>query len=130
MLDKIEALRERPKHIRTAYAFWVSFGITLCIAFVWGYSFSKRINGNSEPEVVVAQKEVPSSLSRFFDATKERVGTLMASFKTETTYQHKEKETTTASNTLDLNAMVASSSYQKQKEKMQERFGSSSANSL
>ncbi len=130
MLDKIEALRERPKQVRTAYAFWISFGITLCIALVWGYSFSKRINGDVQPEVIVEQKDVPSSLSRFLDTTGERVGAMIASFKKETVYQKEENTVVTPSNTLDLNAMVASSSMKKQKEKMQERFGTSSADSL
>lgn len=129
MLDKIEKLREKPKQVRTAYAFWISFGVTLCIALVWGYSLSKRIKGEVASETTVEQKEVRSSLSRFFDATGERFGIMMSSFKKETTYQKEENAVVTPSNTLDLNAMVASSSYQKQKEKMQERFGTSSAGS-
>lgn len=130
MLDKIEALRERPKQVRTAYAFWISFGITLCIALVWGYSFSKRINDDVQPELVIQQEDVPSSLSRFLDTAGERVRTMIASFKKETVYQKEENAVVTPTNTLDLNAMVASSSMKKQKEKMQERFGTSSVEGL
>lgn len=130
MLDKIEALRERPRQVRTAYAFWISFGITLCIALVWGYSFSNRINANTTPTVTIEQKEVQSSLSRFFDSTKERLSTLMASFKKETVYEEDTDTILTPSNTLDLNAMVASSSLKMEKEKMLERFSTSSAEGL
>lgn len=41
--DKLEEVRQKPKAVRDAYAFWLSFGVVSLIVLVWLSSFPARV---------------------------------------------------------------------------------------
>ena len=43
MLDRLEKLRAKPKHVRDRYAFWVAVGVTLCVVGVWVTTLPPRL---------------------------------------------------------------------------------------
>lgn len=120
MLKYIESLRTKPKHVRGAYAFWAAFLVTLCIALIWSSGISKRFGSEEAVIAEVPTPEVQSSLSRVFSEAKERLSASLAIFRTKTVYEKKEEIITNPTNTLDLEALFASSTEAKIKVKEQE----------
>ena len=120
MLKYIESLRTKPKQVRSAYAFWTAFLVAVCIALIWSSGVSKRF---STQENVLTQappkEEVTSSLSRVLTDVKERLASSLALFRTKTIYQKEEEKIVIPTNTLDLEALFASSTQAKTKAKEQ-----------
>ncbi len=67
MLQKIESLRKKPKHIRNRYAFGVAASITLIVALVWGVSLPSRFSEQSS----VATKKSAEQTTAFTDELSE-----------------------------------------------------------
>ncbi len=128
MLKYIESLRTKPKHVRGAYAFWAAFLVTLCIALIWSSGVSKRFGSEEEIIAEVPSPEVQSSLSRVFADVRERLSASLALFRTKTIYEKKEEILTTPTNTLDLEALFASSTEARMKAKEQETTTSPNLN--
>src|SRR5438105_3016995 len=58
---RLEALREKPEHVRRRIAFWTSFGITAVIALFWVASFTATITGEQNPVTkAVAEVSTPA----------------------------------------------------------------------
>lgn len=107
MLHKLESLRTKPLHVRNAYAFGFSFFITFCIAVVWAVATINRFSPTEK--VPIAQVETTSSLSRSFTQLKESIGNKIHSMRATVVYVQKEEPLKQPSNTLNLEALYASS---------------------
>jgi hypothetical protein len=107
MLKKIEALRNQPKHIRNRYAFWTALLITACIALVWTLSIPARFENE---EVTVTQtNETPGVFSRSFGDMRDAVSTYIDTMRYRVEYKSDEVSESNSPYTLDLQALVASS---------------------
>jgi hypothetical protein len=64
LLSLIESIRQKPKHVRSQYAFWTSLFLTVCIALVWGFSLKSKYT----PEVSSTEtlRETESSFIQGF----------------------------------------------------------------
>lgn len=112
MLDKIEALRTEPKHIRNRYAFWLALLVTLVIAFFWVMSIPTKLS-QSDPQTQKHENE-QGSFSRTLGEIKVRVMEIVSSMRTRVEYVQEEKAPVEENiHTLDLRALVASSSEMK-----------------
>jgi hypothetical protein len=107
MLEKIEALRRKPQHIRNRYAFWTAFCITFLILVLWGSTLPARF-ASQETQAPVAEE------GGGFGAYKEAFGSLF--FKAAETFTSLKKESPdedfadTQPQRIDFVELVASSS--------------------
>lgn len=111
MLKKIEALRMQPKHIRNRYAFWIALFVASCIAVVWILSVPVRF---SQPEDVTDSDS--TQINEFSDTASDilsRFTGAVEAIRSTSEYVKSEQSQETVEATLDLNAMIASSSMQK-----------------
>jgi hypothetical protein len=113
MLDKIEALRKQPKHIRNRYAFWIALSLTLLIALVWALVLSAKLSTKK----VVPQEHADDSgsFSRSLSDVSERVTEIFSNMRTRFEYvKEVQPPVITKPDVLDLNALLlATSSKQK-----------------
>lgn len=105
MLKKIESLRQKPKHTRNAYAFWVALLVTLVIALLWSTSLSVTLSSTSKTNSV-EQTESTKQESSFFHTLEELKKSMVSTFtdmRTSTQYVRKENpKEQVDQNTLDL----------------------------
>ena len=106
MLDKIETLRTRPKHVRNQYAFWIALSLTAAIAFFWVLSLPSRF-ASAIPQDV-GHTDQAGIFSRNITSIKESLVELFTSFNTHANYT---KPVATPKR-VDLNALIASSSIE------------------
>jgi hypothetical protein len=103
MLKKIESLRERPKHIRNAYAFWISLSVTLLIAFLWSTTLPAKFSGTVTSTSSAQTVEQGSSFFHTLGELKDSVITTFANMRTTTQYVREAKpEEQVDPNVLDL----------------------------
>jgi hypothetical protein len=125
ILEKIESLRQQPKHIRNRYAFWTSLCVTLIVALVWGVQLPGRFSSGTE---VVASKEADATGSSFVHTLGEMVTGLKASVSNfRGTIEYAKESTGEKSDTpkmLDLRALVASSTAAKQQQEKEAKASS------
>ena len=124
MLEKLESLRNKPKHIRNQYAFWTASVVTVCIALFWGSSLPSRFateeNQTAAPEV--AGSSFFHTFGKIIQAIKESPNSLQGTVE----YTQKENiNPTERQHPLDLRALVASSTKAK-KATTSESVGASS----
>ncbi len=107
MLEHLESIRNKPKHVRGQYAFWSSLILTVLIVSVWGLFQRDRFSsGDAEAQEILQETE-----SSFFGELGEIFGGVRAipsMFKGRVEYS-KEEVKIVAPKTIDLDAMVASS---------------------
>lgn len=108
MLDKIEALRKEPKHIRNRYAFLIALCISCLVALIWALTLSARF---AEPaSVEVKQEEGAPDWTEVFGRVKESIVTPFKNIRQKPDTQDLEGNAIVPSNaTLDLDALIASS---------------------
>jgi hypothetical protein len=115
----LESIRQKPKHVRSQYAFWVSLFVTVCIALVWGFSLKAKY----APEVA-AEEPLTETDSSFMNELGEVVGSMRsipALFKGTVEYAKEPQAPVAVSKTLDLDVLVASST---RAERMRQRNAS------
>jgi hypothetical protein len=49
MIEKIEALRKEPRHVRKRYAFWIAFALTAVVAIMWAVTLPSRFDHEEAP---------------------------------------------------------------------------------
>lgn len=49
LLERLEALRRQPVHVRNRYAFLSALTVTLCIAIMWSISLPSRLSTIAAP---------------------------------------------------------------------------------
>jgi hypothetical protein len=106
MLNKIEALRKQPKHIRDRYAFWIAIFLTCFVVAVWALTLPSRFVQEEPTQDVVSEED--SSFGELFGSVfnqaAERFKDLQGPVATSTE--------TTPSNQLDFEALLASSTLE------------------
>lgn len=113
MLRKIEALRKQPKHVRNRYAFWIALCATGVIALVWSLSLPARFADESTAKVASDSGEVGT-----FKRTLQKIGALtvenLKQMRASIEYTKEDQGVSTTSvETIDLDALFASSTAQK-----------------
>lgn len=105
MLKKIESLREKPKHIRNAYAFWCALAVTLIIALFWSTTLPATLS-NTKATSTAEQIKSTEQESSFFHTLGEIKASLIGMFtnlRTNTEYvQETKPEEAIDPNILDL----------------------------
>lgn len=103
MLKKIESLRQKPTHIRNAYAFWIALAVTLLIAFLWSTTLPAKFSNTSATSTAIQNEEQGSSFFHTLSELKDGVITTFANMRTTTQYVREAKpEEATDPNVLDL----------------------------
>lgn len=116
MLRKIEALRTQPKHVRNRYAFWTALFLTACIALIWTISIPARFESDDVNEAQTATP--PGVISRSFGDMRTAIATYIDNMRYRVEYKSDNQDDGQSSvYTLDLQALVASSSVSKETEK-------------
>lgn len=109
MLDKIESLRTKPKQVKNQYAFWIAFTVTALIALAWAFTLPGRFRN----ELVLPQ-EHENEPGSFKMTLTDILSNIKASFtQMHTTVEYVKDgnpKADTDANTLDLDALYASSS--------------------
>ncbi len=102
MLKKIESLRQRPTHVRNAYAFWIALSVTLLIAFLWSTTVPAKFSNTSATSTAM-QGDQGSSFFHTLGEIKNTVFSSFANFRSTTQYVRKTKpEEEVDPNVLDL----------------------------
>jgi len=116
MLNKLEALRQKPKQLRNRYAFWTSLCVTLVIAAVWGTQLPDRFTTTSESDFEVSEESGSSfvhTLGEVISSFKSTLGNFRGTIEyAQETDTQKEKQP----KMIDLRALVASSTVAKKTE--------------
>jgi hypothetical protein len=127
MLDKIEALRKEPVHVRNRYAFWVAFCVTLLIALVWALSLPSRFATQQEvPEEIVITDET-SRMGAVFASAVLRLREIVDTFRSST--QEGDIATSSDKEELDFKALIASSTEKRRSAETGTSTASSTATS-
>jgi cytoskeletal protein RodZ len=105
MLKKIESLREKPKAVRNRYAFGIALVCTGVIALVWATTLPSRLVTQEDPELVASAQEDVSYFSKAFSEVFSRAGEVVNTIRAQ-----RYEKTDSAPQTIDLAALVASSS--------------------
>ncbi|MFM2381945.1 MAG: hypothetical protein RLZZ76_712 [Candidatus Parcubacteria bacterium] len=107
MLEHLERIRQKPKQVRAQYAFWLSLLLTLVVVGIWGLFQRDRFsNGVEQEEALIETK------SSFFGELGEifsGIGSLPSLFKGKVEYSREEEAVIVPPKTIDLEALVASS---------------------
>lgn len=104
MLDE---LRNKPKLLKEAYAFWAAFAITGIIAIIWAVSFSIDLSQTTGDESGGEKIETTSAISEFFGTIKnnfketweEGRSAIEEGQETETADQNSDEDTNVATST-------------------------------
>jgi hypothetical protein len=113
MIEKIEALREKPRHVRNLYAFWIALSITLVIVGIWSMTLPARISNiegkqAGEPEVADQSPALSEKLGSIFGRAKDAFSMIgIQASSTDTG-----SEGVPFREDLDFKALLASSSEQ------------------
>jgi hypothetical protein len=78
MLKKIEALRKAPKHVRTAYAFWIALIVTFVLLVLWGSTLPARFSQEKQAETPLVTDDLQtfsSTVRSVFYGALEQFGT-------------------------------------------------------
>jgi hypothetical protein len=103
MLKKIESLRQRPKHIRNAYAFWIALAVTLLIAFLWSTTLPAKFSNTNATSSAALNEEQGSSFFHTLAELKDGVIKTFANMRTTTQYVREAKpEEVVDPNVIDL----------------------------
>ncbi len=102
MLKKIESLRQKPTHVRNAYAFWIALFVTLLIAFLWSTTLPAKFSNTSATSTAM-QGDQGSSFFHTLGEIKNTVFSSFANFRSTTQYVREAKpEEEVDPNVLDL----------------------------
>jgi cytoskeletal protein RodZ len=112
MFDYLDRLRQKPRHVRSLYAFWIALVFTGVVGFFWLLSLQDMFV--TAPDVAT---EITQTESSFWSQAKElfmSVRGIPTAFDgtIEYTQDTQPSDTPTRPQTLDLNALIASSSAQ------------------
>ena len=103
MLKKIESLRQKPTHVRNAYAFWIALCVTLLIAFLWSTTLPAKFSNTSATSTVIQNEEQGSSFFHTLGEIKSSLLSSFANFRSTTQYVREAKpEEEVDPNVLDL----------------------------
>lgn len=107
MLNKIEAMRKKPKHVRNRHAFWIALCVTLLIALFWITTLPARFAPPQETGEIEQAREEMGNFSRSAKELFSRAFSAVASLRS--TLEDTQETATSSRQTLDLDALVASS---------------------
>jgi hypothetical protein len=103
----IKAIQQKPKHIRSQYAFWISLLLTLAIASVWGYSLKEKYASDETQPMPL--RETESSFFSEFGEVFKSVRDIPSLFRGTVEYAKEPAEPAVTVQKIDLDALVASS---------------------
>lgn len=112
LLSKIEDLRTQPVSVRNRYAFLIALTLTLVIVVLWATTLPSRLNNDVIAESDAQQREpevgIGESFGIFANDMKEKLSEVTSQFRQADVATG--TPTTTPSNVLDIEALLASSS--------------------
>lgn len=113
MIEKIEALRKKPRHVRNRYAFWIALLITLVIVGVWSLTLPSRISNieGTQAEVPEAESSA-SSISKNLNSAFSRMKDAFSLISKQASSTDPASEDVPLRQDLDFKALLASSSEQ------------------
>jgi hypothetical protein len=113
MIEKIEALRKKPRHVRNRYAFWVAVLITLVIVGVWSLTLPARISHIEGVQAEKLEEENDlSEISRTLGSVFSRAKNAFSMIGNQASSTSSSTQDVPVRQDLDFKALLASSSEQ------------------